>query len=337
MTEGDSEANERSDLFKGLAGLAALFFLIAIAGVGILASILSDPGSGIGSGLVNLVTNTQGSESGLGSVIDLLIKGISAAGSLSLSLALAAIYLSQNRILNTQVDIQETQAEIMSRQKLPSITAHPDGVFLHTGKPTLNKVNEDGSLEISTSGSGTYLCVSVENHGEEAAEQVQMACLVDVSGTDIQTIYPGVTELTIDGMVTKPPQGEGAYLSPTKEVTLLHGTPAFSSGPSSSCSKRMFLGGIENQLSIDDEEMLDDEDHTEPITVRYGFVLIFTNSVREEFHIPLENAYSITSDRYSGEEDITLDTLRDKSVVYDIDELIEDISWTVPSEAFADR
>jgi hypothetical protein len=138
-------------------------------------------------------------------------------------------------------------------------------------------------------------------------------------------------------MVTKPPRGEGAYLSPTKEVTLLHGTPALSSGPSRSSSRKMFLGGIENQLSVDNNEISDDEEDTESITVRYGFVLIFTNSVREEFHIPLENAYSITSSRYSGEEDLTLETLRNESVVYDIDDLIEDISWTVPSEAFADH
>lgn len=341
MTEVNQESVEKSPWFYILSGLAIVFFLLAFTGAGLLAYILWKPYSGLANALLAMLSIGQGANAnlGLGSVIDLLIGAVGATGSLSLSLALAAIYLSQNQILDTQTDIQRSQTKIMNRQKLPMVAAHESGIQLHEGRATLEEIDSDGTLCISTKGSGPYVSVAVENHGEEAAEQVQLACLVDVPSVDEPQIHTGVAELTVDGMFTKPPRGEGALLPPTKDLALLRGTPLLSSSPTTVKETIMFVGGIADQLRELRSDESDEETANESSNrvVRFGFVLIFTNSANQTFMIPLESAYSVRAKQFADSEDVTLTALGQKSVVYDIDDLIKDIEWSISEEAFEER
>jgi hypothetical protein len=341
MTEADENSAENSGWFYFLSILSGLFFLFAVAGVLLLAYILLQPHSDIASTLLTILSIGQGggASTGLRSVIDLLIGGVGASGSLSLSLALAAIYLSQNQILETQLDIQDTQTDIMKRQKLPVVAAHESGVQLHEGRPTLDRISPDGTLNISTSGDGPYVSVAVENHGEEAAEQIQMACLVDVPSEEDPLIHTGVTELTVDGMFTKPPEGEGALLPPTKNISLLRGTPILSSSQTTVDKPKMCVSGITDQLQKLSDDGSDDEtgDVSPEKVVRFGFVLIFSNSVNDKFNIPLEPAYSVSPSQFERDDDVKITTLKQKAVVYNINDLIEETSWSIPNEAFVER
>jgi len=328
MTGINRNATEKSRTFKILSGLAIVFFIFAGIGIILFLYLLVSPRSNFATTLLTILSIGPDAQAavGLDSAMDLLIGAIGALGSLSLSLALAAIYLSQNRIL-------ETQADIMNRQKLPLIAAHEDGVQLHDGRPSLDNVTSDGQLQISTSETGPYVSVAVENHGEEAAEQVQMACLVDVPSTDTQRIHTGVTELTTDEMVTEPPAGQGALLPPTKKLTLLYGTPTLSSSPQSVNEDKMFVGGIADQL----QKLSDEESDTADSVVRFGFVLIFSNSVNDYFEIPLESAYSVSSSSFEDYDDITINTLKERSIVYNIHDLMEDVNWSQPEDVFVER
>jgi hypothetical protein len=153
------------------------------------------------------------------------------------------------------------------------------------------------------------------------------------------TIYPGVAELTVDGMFTKPPRGRGALLPPTKDLALLWGTPVLSSSPATVKETKMFVSGILDQLQELRNDESDGNTTNESLhkVIRFGFVLIFTNSVNERFKIPLEPAYSVNVGQFDEGEDVTLTTLGQRAVVYDIDDLIEDIDWSIPEEAFAER
>lgn len=341
MSESDENSTENSVWFYILSRLAGVFFLIAFVGIVLFAYLLLEPRSNIADTLLTILSISQGDNVtvGLGSAIDLLIGTIGALGSLSLSLALAAIYLSQNQILEVQANIQDTQTDIMKRQKLPVVAAHESGIQFHEGRPTLDGISSDGKLNISTSGSGPYVSVAVENHGEEAAEQIQMACLVDVPSSNEPTVHPGVTELTVDGMFTKPPKGQGALLPPTKDLALLHGTPILSSSSTTVNETKMCVGGIADQLQelhacgSDNENVAESSEKV----VRFGFVLIFSNSVNENFKIPLEPAYSVTPGQFGSYEDITLERLKQEGVVYNIDDLIEDTNWSIPEEVFVEK
>lgn len=336
----DDNETKESNWFYLLSGLAVLFFVVAFVGLTLLVGIFIWPHSGLANSLLEILSVGQDSEStvGMTSVIDLLIGIVGATGSLSLSLALAAIYVSQNRILSGQKEIQEDQANIMRRQKLPEIAAHESGICFHDGAPSLEKVGNDGKLDIRTTGSGPYVSVTVRNHGDETAEQVQLACLIEIQSVDKPQLYSGVAELTADSMFTKPPRGEGALLPPTEKLELLYGTPALSSSPETVSEPMRFINGIKKQAkALKDEETASSEADSPVGTIRFGFVLIFTNSVNERFHIPIENAYSLDTDVLGEDENMTLNSLKERAVVYDIEDLIKDLDWSIPEEAFAER
>jgi hypothetical protein len=254
-------------------------------------------------------------------------------------LALAAIYLSQNRILNSQSDIQKTQTTIMKRQNVPVVTSHESGVKLHAGRPSLGKVTDDGKVMTPTDGNRSYVSVAVKNHGNEIAEQVQLACLVNVVSIEDPDIYTGVTELTVDGMHTKPPQGEGALIPPSRELSLLRGKPTLSPDSEDVTERKMFVAGIADQLLNLDHADKGDDSQSESRAVRFGFVLIFTNSVNERFKIPLDQAFSVNTAHFEEQEpdEVTITDLRDAANEYSIDDLMEDVDWSIPEEAFKDR
>lgn len=336
MAEVDQDRNSKSLGFLVLAALAVGFFLLTLIVSGFLGYILARPRSDLAGTLMSVLSIGQSPDAALRleAAVDLLIGAVGTTGSLSLSLALAAIYLSQNRILHSQSQIQKDQAKIMQRQKVPMVAAHESGLRFHEGKPTLEAVSPDGSPEISTNGTDPYVSIAVENHGSEPANQLQLACLVDVPADDDPLIHCGVAELTVDDMVTEPPRGKGALLPPTDSLSLLRGIPALSASSNTVQDTKMFVGGIVEQL-----QKLNGESGG---SVRFGFVLIFTNSVEERFKIPIEPAYSINVEAIpevmDEDERATFTTLRERAVVYDIDELIdEDTGWTIPEEAFSEQ
>lgn len=331
----DDDGEGVSNWFWVLASLAVAFFLLSIAGIGLLMGIVIFPQSWAGDLLITIINVGLGDASarGLGSGFELLIGGIGTSGSLSLSLALAAIYVNQNGILQTQTEIQQLHADIMRREKYPILAAHSSGVGFHDGKPTLCSHEEEGELDISTSENGPHVSIAVENHGDETAEQAQLACLVDTPEPDDETtLLPNVAKLTADGMYTTPPKGHGALLPPTNGLDLLYTTPVLSSSRGSTSTSTMFVGGIEDVLRD-----IDWDGGADPPVVRFGFVLIFSNSMNDRFKIPLESAYSISVSEVDESEDLTLTGLRQKAVTYNINDLIEDLDWSIPEDEFVNR
>jgi hypothetical protein len=101
----------------------------------------------------------------------------------------------------------------------------------------------------------------------------------------------------------------------------------------------MCVGGIADQiqeLNADESDIETASESSEKV-VRFGFVLIFSNSVNENFKIPLEPAYSVSPSQFGSYEDITLERLKQEGVVYNIYDLIEDTNWSIPQEVFVEK
>lgn len=340
MSESNDKASEKSILLIILGILATVSFFTTLFSGSLIVYLFLRPRSNFADWFLTILSVGRETSPAvaLESVIDLLIGATGVTASLSLSLALAAIYLSQNRILNTQSNIHRMQTDIMKNQRVPVITVHESGIRLHGGRPTLEKVRDDGSLAITETGDTPHVSVGVENHGDEIAEQIQLACLVDVPSTSDPQIHTGVSELNTDGMFTKPRKGKGAILPPSKNFTLLRGTPILSSSPTDVTNRMMFVGGIAEQLqSLRDQALNENTKDSDPSVVRFGFVLIFTNSVGQDFQVPLSTAYSVDATQFEEDEEITLPALEHKAVDYDIDDLIEESGWTIPEATFERR
>lgn len=316
----------RSPFVLILWGLAVGFFLIVLLGAILIGYLLIAPSSSIAASLIELFQTAEGSppnQAALGNVISLLVNGVGIAGSLAVSLALAAIYLSQNRILDQQTTIQDQQAWIMKRQHVPFLASHPDGVQLHAGRPSLETGSTAKKLEITEGEPGTWVSAGIENHGEETAEQIQLACLIDFPDIERDPpLYPHVCELEADGMITKPPQSEGALLPPNQGITLLRGHPRFSLGPDQEADFAMFCGSLQEQL-------LEEENR-----VRFGFVLIYANAMGQLFKLPLDDAYTASPDSFADLSELDVKQLAERTGPYGIEQLMDDVDWKIPSHVF---
>jgi hypothetical protein len=337
--------------------------------LGFIFAVIAAPDSWIVTEATNLVTDstqaagqepnpgsTGSASSPLQNVLELVVAAVGAIGGLAVSSALAAIYWGQNTILGDQTEIQQQQSQIMKQSHVPFITAHERGVDLHEQKPV--SIDESsGKLKFENEG-GSYASVVLQNHSSEAADQVQLACLLDYPDY-ISLDVPrksGVCELEVTEMATKTPRGQGALLTQTQEVTLLTGTPeftkAFPDGKTSFCQfiptlRKLFTEDLATCPSNSETTDTKQGDRAESDAaeagggdesyVRFGFVVIYSNAVDERFKVPLADAYSVPVGAFKPEEDITLDALETKDNGYDIEQLIKDLDWEIPEDAFVSR
>ena len=335
-TDSDETGSGRSWLALGLGVPAALLFAVAVAALVAVAAVLVPLGPlrSVAVGLAPMATDDRTAP--VPSAFYLELAGV--AGSLALSLALAAIYLRQNDVLRRQTAIlddqtaiqreqaaiQREQTRVAARQGHPLLTPHPDGVELGAGDPTLASV-DDETAEIEFGGDGSpTVCAAVENHGDEVARRLEIVCLVDYEGDDPSPpdrVYPGVADVRVEGVATNPPSGEGGLLPPTDEPQLLVATPQFCDAPDHDGVARRFLGPVETHLERGDAQL------------RFGFALVFTNAVGSPFETVLEPGFAVDPSDYDPETDgVTVAWLRDNATRYDTADLVADLGWEIPTE-----
>jgi len=154
-----------------------------------------------------------------------LVSTAGTLGSLAVSLALTGVYLSQNNIMQDQVETQTKQLRSMRQEKLPLLGVHEGGVELHDTKPVVENT-DDSSLEVSDGEEGCWASVAVENHGDEIAQQVHMACLIDFPEiADKPPLVSGFCAMESTKTVTDSPVGNGALVSSETGLVLLRGMP----------------------------------------------------------------------------------------------------------------
>jgi len=337
--------------------------------LGFILTIIAAPDSWVVTEAMNLVapsTQTAGqapspdpagsAASPLQNVLELAVAAVGAIGGLAVSSSLAAIYWGQNTILGDQTEIQQQQSRIMKQSHVPFITASERGVELHEKKP--DSIDESTGDLVFEDGDGIYASVDVQNHSSETAAQVQLACLLDYPD-HIALDTPresGVCELEITEMATETPRGQGALLTQTQDMTLLTGTPEFTQVfPDGKTSFCRFIPTLRKLLTADlatspattdttDPEQTDGSGSAAAETgvgdepyVRFGFVVIYSNAIDERFRVPLADAYSVPIDAFESNNEITLDALEAKDNGYDIEQLIEDLGWEIPEDAFVSR
>jgi len=287
----------------------------------ILSGLFTFPGSGSESQQSDMILT----------VLDILVNLVGAAGSLALSAALVYIYLNQNEILDEQTTIQdqqrsfdERQTKIMQGTHVPMLTAHSNGVQFHEGRPRTDG-QDSGVPEIEADEDGEqWISVLAENHGD-TAEQLQLACLVSCNvDDDEQEVLPGVSDVEVEGMVTEPRKGKGGLLPSQAGLSLLRAEPEFSTEINGDRTFYTFLDAIRDQI-------VEEENH-----VRFGFVLIFSNSIGGDFMLALDHAYSIQPDYFDLKSDITMSSLQKSRWEYPVDDLIDDIGWEIPDDVFED-
>lgn len=364
MTDDDGTVGRQSVAVWVLGVPAALLFAVSLAALSSVAVTLvpSAPLRATAVGLAPAPSDGRTAPTPPAFYVELA--GV--AGSLALSLALAAIYVRQNDVLRRQTEIQRDQTEVLAEQteiqrdqttilddqteiqrdqteiqrdqtRIAARRGHPLLTFrrgslsLVAGDPTLKR-GPDGVTEVEVDGGGDAaprVCAVVENHGEVVARRLQLVCLVDYAGeepTPPDRVFPGIADVTVDSVSTEPPSGEGGFFPPREEPCLLVATPQFSSASDYGGGFRRFLGGVESHLEDGDEQ------------IRFGFVLVFTNAVGSPFEIVLEPGYAVDPADYDGETDeLTVDRLRDLATGYDTADLVDDLDWEIPEARLRER
>lgn len=252
-----------------------------------------------------------------------LVSTAGTLGSLAVSLALFGVYLSQNDIMQNQVETQTQQLKSMRQETMPFLGVHGDGVELHDTKPIVE--NPDTSpLEVSDGDDGCWISVGVENHGAQIAHQVHMACLVDFPDLeDEPPLSPGVCALESTKTVTDSPIGKGALVSSASGLMLLRGTPRLRENTAYGSEKTTFRDKIIMQL-LDKER-----------TVRFGFILIYTNSMEQDFKVTL-TSWSAKPENFDSfdKTDVSATQLVERSTEYPTERLIEESGWEIPTDTF---
>lgn len=336
VTDSKLTDRRRSKVVLILAVPAVLFFVVSLAALGAVVATLIPVVPSPSAAVSVLSVPGDGGTAPAPSAFYLELAGV--VGSLALSLALAAIYVGQNdvlrrheMILDEQTTIQHEQTRIAARRGHPLLAPHSEGVSLVGGDPTLETFS-DGTIGITTDDDDTpRVCAAVENHGDVVAQQLQVVCLVDYAVTDgvpdlPDEVFPGIADVSVNGVATEPPSGEGGVLPPTGDLRLLVASPQFSAEPGHDGGFRRFLGAIESHLA-DGEAQL-----------RFGFVLVYTNAVGSPFKTVLEPGYAVDPTQYDPEtDDLTLDRLRCLATAYDTADLVEDLDWEIPASVFREQ
>jgi len=336
--EEDSESKDKYVVLLSLAGI-----ILAVAALGFLgaaASIVFLQDQVVGRVLIDLADSLAQSQttdtpqrSAALTAAELCINAFGLFGSLALSAFLAAIYRSQNRVLSEQAEIQDTQAKIMEGSHIPLLAAGPAGVRLHDGRPTA-EMTDNGELDVSvTTENEQWVSVGLQNHSEEIAQQIQLVCLLNYSGFELdEPLTHGVVPLEVDGMETQPEVGEGALLSKTAGLSLLRARPRFTKFINGTETFQSFLPALRTLLVDEDPS----EDRTEG-TVQFGFVVIFTNPVDRRFKLLLDRAYALSSDDFTNRNDVTVGSIKRNAIRQDIEDLVEETDWEIPEAAFKSR
>jgi len=329
MTKDGAEENglEASTLvFWSSAFIALVLFLIALLLFEVAALLLLGPDWTISTIVVSAIEATvSGGSQQSASVnpLDLLISAAGTFGSLAVSLALTAVYLSQNDIMQEQVETQTEQLESMRQEKVPLLGVHEKGLQLHDGKPKTES-SSDSEFTITEHENGFWASIGVENHGGETAQQVHLACLVYFPDCpNNPPLVSGECAMESARTVTDSPVGNGALITPEPGLELLRGEPKLALPTTHGAGRTTFQGKIAEQL-VDEKNR-----------VRFGFVLIYTNSMEQVFCRPLSgfSANPRSFDSFN-KSDITAETLTSQSGDYKVTRLIDDLNWTVPSDVF---
>lgn len=323
----DEENNSRGRKLKyAFFCGAGLLFVITSLLFGVAVSLVFWPDSVLARITLVLLQTSAGEPSQQGTTANprgFLVSTAGILGSLAVSLALTGVYLSQNDIMQEQVETQTKQLRSMRQEKLPLLGVHGDGVELHDTKPEVE--NPDGSpLEVSQGEEGFWASVAVENHGDEIAQQVHMACLIDFPEiADEPPLASGVCAMESTKTVTESPVGNGALVSSETGLVLLRGMPRLRENTPHGFQKTTFRDKITTQL-IDENQ-----------TVRFGFVIIYTNAMEQTFKVTLSSRTAKPENFNNYKKtDVTADTLMDRSTKYRTQRLIQESGWEMPEDVF---
>lgn len=328
MEETDSTADSIStnNWIKSGFTVAAGLFLLTVILFATAALTIFFPECSLSQFILSLLQFTGEQQSQQGSSPNaraFLVSTAGTFGSLAVSLALFGVYLSQNDIMQNQVATQTEQLKSMRQETMPFLGVDEDGVELHDAKPLVEDPEND-PLAVSAGEDGYWVSVGVENHGAQIAHQVHMACLIDFPDLDGEPpLTPGVCAMESTKTVTDSPVGNGALVSSASGLMLLRGTPRLRDPTEDEPEETYFVPNISTQL-IDNER-----------TVRFGFVLIYTNSMEQHFKVTLTSwtAKPENFDQYDKSE-VTAEKLLQQSTTYPTDQLIEEIGWEIPTDTF---
>lgn len=328
MAETDSTADSIStnNWVKSVFAVAAGLFLLTVILFATAALTIFFPECSLSQSILSLLqfTGEQQSQQGISpDARAFLVSTAGTFGSLAVSLALFGVYLSQNDIMQNQVATQTQQLKSMRQETMPFLGIDEDGVELHDSKPIVEDPDKD-PLAVSTGENGCWVSVGVENHGAQIAHQIHMACLIDFPELDGEPpLTPGVCAMESTKTVTDSPVGNGALVSSASGLMLLRGTPRLREPIDGGPEDTYFIPNISTQL-IDNER-----------TVRFGFVLIYTNSMEQYFKVTLTSwtAKPANFDQYDKTE-LTAEKLLQQSTKYPTDRLIKDIGWEIPAGTF---
>lgn len=321
------ETNPRTSWLKYLFFISAgVLFLITALLFGVAASIVFCPDWVLSQGALSLLQSSareQTQQSIASNPRGFLVTTAGTLGSLAVSLALTGVYLSQNDIMQDQVEAQTQQLRSMRQEKLPLLGVHGDGVELHDTKPLVEDP-DDSPLEMSTGDEGCWASVAVENHGDEIAQQAHMACLIDFPEIeDEPPLVSGICAMESTKTVTDSPVGNGALVSSGTGLVLLRGTPRLHERTPHGFERTTFRDKITTQI-IDEGR-----------TVRFGFILIYTNSMEQRFKVNLSSRTARPENFDSYEKtDVTSDRLMDRSTKYPTKDLIKESGWNMPEDVF---
>lgn len=330
----DEENSSRGSMLKyAFFGGAGILFVVTSLLFGVAALIIFCPDSVLSRVILSLLkssTTEQAQQSTTSNPRGFLVSTAGTLGSLAVSLALTGVYLSQNDIMQDQVGAMQEQVQTQTKQlrsmrqeKLPLLGVHGDGVELHDTKPVVENP-DDSPLTVSAGEDGCWASVAVENHGDEIAQQVHMACLIDFPEiTDEPPLTSGVCAMESTKTVTDSPVGNGALVSSETGLVLLRGMPRLQEKTPHGFERTTFRDKITTQL-IDEEQ-----------TVRFGFVLIYTNAMEQRFKVTLSSRTAKPDNFDSNEKsDVTADTLMSRSTKYRTEDLIRESGWEIPDDVF---
>lgn len=335
-------------------GLASCLFLLTLFLFGLAAVTIFFPECSVTQSILSQLQSSgaqQSAQSSTPSARAFLIDTAGTFGGLALSLALFGAYLSQNVLMQNQektqtkqletmedqvethteqlqamedqVETQTKQVKSMRQETMPFLGVHGDGIELHDSKPEVENPDSD-PLEVSDGDEGFWVSVGVENLGGQIAHQVHMACLIDFPELDEDPPYysnEGAMEST--KTVTDPPVGSGALVPTDSGLMLLRGEPCLSIDPNNENDQTLFKENIITQL-------IEKERH-----VRFGFVLIYTNSMEQDFTVNL-TSWSALPENFDEYEptDVSAEILIQQSSEYPTSRLIQEIGWEIRADTF---
>lgn len=349
-------------------GLASCLFLLTLFLFGLAAVTIFTPECPITNLISSLLQSSgpqQSAQNSTPSATTFLINSAGTFGGLALSLALFGAYISQNVIMQNQeetqtkqletmedqveahseqleimedqvethteqlqamedqVETQTKQVKSMRQETMPFLGVHGDGIELHDSKPEVENPDSD-PLEVSDGDEGFWVSVGVENLGGQTAHQVHMACLIDFPELDEDPpYYSNECAMESTKIVTDPPVGSGALVPTDSGLMLLRGEPCLSIDPDNENDIAPFKGNIITQL-------IEEERH-----VRFGFVLIYTNSMEQNFKVNL-TSWSALPENFDEYEptDVSAEILIQRSSEYPTSKLIQEIGWEIRADTF---